>query len=189
MPRIEAPQEPYEPEIAESLAKSLPPGAGVRPPLIFRIFHVHPELASRWRVVGAHFLAHNRLPTRDREIVIDRVTGRNGARHEWGLHAAFYGEQVGLSSSQLDSTVTGPQALADEWSEADLSLMEAVDELDETAHLSDATWDRLQARYDDLQLIEFIALVGWYRTISYMCNVLQLEPESWGRDWPLDDEG
>lgn len=185
MPRIQPPAEPYEPEIAESLAKWMPPGLDVGPPLIFRMFHVHPELASRLRVAGAGFLAHNRLPTRDREIVIDRVTGRHGAQHEWGIHAAFFGEQVGLTPAQLDSTVTGPRELDGAWTDDELFLMDAADELADTADLSDSTWAGLRARYDDEQLIELIILIGWYRTISSLCNALQLEPEPWGRDWPV----
>lgn len=94
MSRIVAPTEPYTPEVASSLAKWLPPGFPHEQLLLFRVLHVHPDLAARARVLGAGLLAHGRLPPRDREIVIARVTGRNGASYEWGVHASYYGPQV-----------------------------------------------------------------------------------------------
>ncbi|MFI0467554.1 carboxymuconolactone decarboxylase family protein [Saccharopolyspora sp. 5N102] len=178
MSRIPAPAEnPAE------LAKWHPPDFPHDPLLLFRVLQVHPELASRMRVLGSGLLAHGRLPDRDREIVIDRITARNGARYEWGVHAAHYGPQVGLSAEQLAGT-TEPRPSAETWSEADLALLAAVDELDATASLDDATWARLRDRYSDPQLVELIVLTGWYRTIGYLCNALDLEPEPWATPWP-----
>ncbi|CAM5419923.1 hypothetical protein SGLAM104S_04203 [Streptomyces glaucescens] len=33
---------------------------------------------------------------------------------------------------------------------------------------------------EDAQLLEFLVLAGWYRTISYLANGLLLEEEPWG---------
>ena len=183
--RLNTPKEPYPPDVAERLEK-WKAGSLSETPEIFKAFHIHPDLAARTGVLGAGFLGHCLMEKRDREIVIDRVTGRYGAEHEWGLHATIFGEAVGLNERQLDSTVTGPATAVELWSQDELRLMEVVDELAETTDLCDASWAFLRDRYDDQQIIEFIVLVGWYRTVSSMCNVLRIPPHPKCRTFPPD---
>ncbi|BEP57192.1 MULTISPECIES: hypothetical protein [unclassified Variovorax] len=184
MPRIAIP-DAEQPAIAASLRKWLPPNSDRRPPLIFRLFHVHPELASRARVLGAGFLAHHLLPLRDREMAIDRVTGKLGAAHEWGLHASTFGPSAELSEAHLTSTVHGPHATPELWSEDDLRFFDTVDELAESADLNDSTWAWLAQRYSDAQLMEFVLLVGWYRTVASVCNAFRLEEDSDSMPFPV----
>ena len=181
--RLDVPKPPYEPGVAERIER-WKAGSTLETPEIFEAFHIHPDLASRTGVLGAGFLGHNLMSTRDREIVIDRVTGKYGAEHEWSLHATIFGGAVGLSEAQLDSTVTGPSDSADPWSPDELRLMEAVDELAESTDLGEESWTFLRERYDDKQLIEFILLVGWYRTVSSMCNVLRIPGHPECRPFP-----
>ena len=183
MPRLPAPSLDT-PAVAASLQKWMAPGLDREPPLIFRMFHLHPELASRARVLGAGFLAHHRLPLREREMAIDRVTGKSGAMHEWGLHASTFGLAAGLSEAQLKSTVSGPHASPDLWSQDDLRLFEAVDQLADSADLDDSIWEWLSRRYDEQQILEFILLVGWYRTVSSVCNALRLEEDPLSMRFP-----
>ncbi|MCP4226137.1 MAG: carboxymuconolactone decarboxylase family protein [Actinomycetia bacterium] len=181
--RLRIPKPPYEPGVAEQIEK-WKAGSQLETPEIFEAFHIHPGLASRTGALGAGFLGHNLMSTRDREIVIDRVTGKYGAEHEWGLHATIFGSAVGLSEQQLDSTMTGPASSPDLWSPDELRLMEVVDELAESADLGEESWAFLRERYDDKQIIEFIVLVGWYRTVSSMCNVLRIPAHPECRSFP-----
>ncbi|MDH3731566.1 MAG: hypothetical protein OES13_10685, partial [Acidimicrobiia bacterium] len=70
--------------------------------------------------------------------------------------------------------MTGPAGSADLWSPEELRLMEVDDELAESTDLGEDAWGFLRERYDDQQIIEFILLVGWYRTVSSLCNVLHI---------------
>lgn len=181
--RLPIPKPPYEPGVTEQIDR-WKAGSKLETPEIFEAFHIHPDLAARTGVLGAGFLGHNLMSTRDREIVIDRVTGSHGAEHEWSLHATIFGPGVGLTEEQLDSTVTGPEAAADLWSPDELRLMEVVDELAATADLGDESWAFLEDRYDEKQIIEFVILVGWYRTVSSMCNVLRIPAHPECRSFP-----
>ncbi len=181
--RLNIPKPPYEEGVAEQIEK-WKAGSRLETPEIFEAFHIHPSLASRTGALGAGFLGHNLMSTRDREIVIDRVTGKHGAEHEWSLHATIFGHAVGLSEEQLDSTVTGPAETAELWSPDELGLMEVADELAETANLGDDAWAFLRGRYDDQQIVEFVVLVGWYRTVSSMCNVLRIPGHPECRPFP-----
>lgn len=181
--RLPIPKPPYEPGVAEQIER-WKAGSQLSTPEIFEAFHIHPDLAARTGVLGAGFLGHNLLGTRDREIVIDRVTGSHGAEHEWSLHASIFGSAVGLTEEQLDSTVTGPDAEPDLWPADELRLMEIVDELAATTNLGEESWAFLCDRYDDEQIVEFVVLVGWYRTVSSMCNVLQIPAHPQCRPFP-----
>jgi alkylhydroperoxidase family enzyme len=176
MARIAPLEPPYAPEIDEALRKWMPPGAAHEPLVLFRTLHRNPELASRMRVLGAGLLAHGRLPARDREIVIDRTCARAGCEYEWGVHVATFGEAAGLTPEQIEATVSGDPA---PWSVRERMLVQAVDQLHDSAGISQQTWDRLAEHYDESQLLELLVLAGWYRTISQLINALEIGNEPW----------
>jgi len=181
--RLEVPKPPYSEDIAATLEK-WSDGSPIDTPEIFEAFHIHPKLASRTGVLGAGFLGHCLMSKRDREIIIHRITGKYGAEHEWGLHATIFGKAVGLTEEQLDSTVGNPSESPEHWTSDELRLIAVVDELADTTDLCDASWAFLENRYDDKQIIEFIILVGWYRTVSSMCNTLRISPHPHCRCFP-----
>jgi alkylhydroperoxidase/carboxymuconolactone decarboxylase family protein YurZ len=179
IPPLEA---PFEPSIAELLAK-FPAGPGDEPLRLFRTLAVHPDLASRMRPLGGGILRHGRLDPREREIVIHRACARAGAEYEWGVHAVAFAEEVGLTEAQLAATVHG-DAGDPAWSEGDALLVALCDELHDTATVSDALWARLADEWDPAQLIELITTAGWYRLISGLINACGVAPEEWGARFP-----
>ena len=64
------------------------------------------------------------------------------------------------------------------------ALLHAVDELNDTAQLTQSAWDALRMHYEEAQLLELLVLIGWYRIISYLANGLLLEQEPWGTPFP-----
>ncbi|MGW2643775.1 carboxymuconolactone decarboxylase family protein [Streptomyces sp. NPDC001393] len=186
MPRIEPLAPPYPDPVDRALRRWMPPGVAREPIALFRVLHRNPELASRMFALGAGLLGHGLLPALDREIVIARVTARAGCAYEWGVHAAAFAAQVGLGPDRLRATTRPDPAAGAAWTPRHRALLDAVDELHDTAHLSPSAWDGLRAHYDDSRLLEFLVLVGWYRTISQVANSLLLEPESWAPGFPAD---
>lgn len=63
----------------------------------------------------------------------------------------------------------------------------AVDELHETASVSEPTWASLQEHYGSSQLLELLVLAGWYRTIGYLTNGLLLDDEPWSAPVPTHE--
>src|SRR5215831_899550 len=90
-PRIEPLTPPYEPAIAATLAKWMPPGnTDIEPLALFRVMAVHDELFSRSLPLGAGILGHGRITPREREIVILRTCALARAEYEWGVHAVAF---------------------------------------------------------------------------------------------------
>jgi alkylhydroperoxidase family enzyme len=63
-------------------------------------------------------------------------------------------------------------------------LISAVDALHGTATLDQAEFDRLREYYDDAQIFEILLLCGFYRTVSYIANALDLPLEPKGVRFP-----
>lgn len=182
-PRIAPLSPPYDPDTAQMLRRWMPPGAEVEPLALFRTLAVHPDLMSRMRPLGAGILGHGRVPARDREIVLHRTCARAGAEYEWGVHAVAFGQAVGLTPEQLAATAGDPGDGAN-WSDEDAALIALADELHDTATVSDATWARVAARYDEDQLIELVVIAGWYRTLAYVINAARVALEPWAARFP-----
>jgi len=45
-------------------------------------------------------------------------------------------------------------------------------------------WSNLAAHFDEAQILEMIALAGYYHTISFLCRALDLPLETYGARFP-----
>jgi len=182
-PRIAPLCPPYAPETEQMLRRWMPPDTELEPLGLFRTLAVHESLAARMRPLGAGILAHGLLEPRDRELMIHRTCARCGAEYEWGVHAVFFGPQVGLTDEQLAATVTGP---ADDpvWSERERAVIRLADELHDTARVSDATYGELARHFSPPQILELVIAAGWYHTISFVVGAARVQPEPWAARFP-----
>jgi 4-carboxymuconolactone decarboxylase len=182
-PRIAPLEPPYSPDVEEMLRKWMPPGTDIEPLQLFRTLVVHGPLAARMRPLGAGILGHGLLEPRDREVMIHRTCARCGAEYEWGVHAAFFGEAVGLSEAHLAATVAGP---ADDpiWSERDRAVIRLADELHDTADVSDPAYRELEGHFSAGQILELVVTAGWYHTISFVIAAARIPLEPWAARFP-----
>ena len=111
-----------------------------------------------------------------REVVIDRTCARCGCAYEWGVHVAFFADRAKLNSEQVRATFRGdPTDPA--WTDEERLLIKLVDELHDTAGISDELWNALYAAFRIEEIFELTALVGFYHTISFFANGLRLPNE------------
>ena len=179
MPRITPAEPPYEPEIAAALERIMPPG--VPPLVLFRAMAKSPRVFAKLFAGG--LLDKGPLNLRQREIVIDRTTARLGCEYEWGVHIAFFAERAGFTPAHIAATVTGPGNDAC-WTPDEQALLALVDDLVDRRTIADGTWQRLVAHYDETQILEAIALTGYYHTISFLCRGLDLPIEGYAARFP-----
>jgi 4-carboxymuconolactone decarboxylase len=182
-PRIAPIEPPYDAETEAMLLKWMPPGAEVEPLRLFRTLMVNPDLAARMRPLGAKLLGHPAVEPREREVVIHRATARAGAEYEWGVHAVAFGRPTGLSEEQIAATVESDDADS-AWSARDRLLVRLVDELHDTATVTDDLWAELEREWSPEQLLELVVCAGWYRLIAQVINVARVEPEPWADRFP-----
>jgi alkylhydroperoxidase family enzyme len=178
MSRIAPLEPPYAPEIQQQFDRIM---RGAPPLMLFRLMAGHARAWEKFR--AGSLLDPGPLSLREREIVIDRTSARNGCEYEWGVHVALFAGAAELTGEQVRATVLG-EADAACWSAAEQTMIAAVDALHARATLSDAEFKALSAHYDDDQILEIILLCGFYRTVSYLANALALPLEKTAARFP-----
>lgn len=179
---------PWPDAIAARLAR-YPGRDGEEKLALFRTFARSPRFLAKG--VPDLLDAGSPLPTRARELVILRVTARNGCGYEWGIHARLFARAARLGPAELAATAApDPRAEtaegAPDWSEADLRLLDALDALLADGRLPDAAQADFEADWSMAAQLEILALVGAYTTVSLVANVARLPAESFALAFPGD---
>jgi 4-carboxymuconolactone decarboxylase len=165
-PRI-APVTSPSPEVTELYDKArlrAPDGSALN---IFATIAHHPDLLRRWLVFGTHVLAKNTLPPRDRELLILRTGWRCRSQYEFSQHAVI-ATRSDISAEEVQRTKA--DAVDGDWNPHEAALLEAADELHDTACISDDTWATLASSLTEQQLLDVIFTVGNYHTVSFALN-------------------
>jgi nucleoside-diphosphate-sugar epimerase len=102
------------------------------------------------------------------------VSTLSGSDYELTQHRRL-GRRAGLSAAEIERVGPGPDDPA--WSEGDRLLLELTDELHATADLTDRSWDRLRAAYDERRCIELVLLVGHYQMLATTLTTLRVSPD------------
>jgi alkylhydroperoxidase family enzyme len=171
MSRIAPLEPPYAPDIQEQFDRIM---RGAPPLTLFRVVAGNARAWEKFR--AGSLLDRGALTLREREIVIDRTCALTGCEYEWGVHVATFAGPAHLTDEQIRATVLG-KADAACWSAAEQALIAAVDALHVSATLSSEEFKALSAHYDDAKIFEIILLCGFYRTVSYLANGLDLPLE------------
>jgi alkylhydroperoxidase family enzyme len=172
--RIAALEPPFTPPVAEALERIMP--KGVPPLALFRTLAVNERVFLR--VMAGGLLDRGSISLRERELVIARTCARCGSEYEWGVHMVFFAERVNLIPAEIVAT-RAPDVAATPFAPRERLLLRLVDELHDTAQVSDALWEALCAEFSEAQLIELVALTGFYHLISFATNAFRIPLESY----------
>ena len=136
------------------------------------IFLNHPSLAKAIFPLTRHLLYDCLLPNRDRELLVLRVAWLRKAPYEWAQHVAI-AQNCGVSDEEILRVGQGESAV--QWTPKDKLLMTAVDELFDSACLSDTTWGGLGEFYNEQELMEVVVTVGAYDLMAMAFNSFGLQ--------------
>ena len=179
--RIAPAAPPYAPAIAEAFARIMPPG--MEPLVLFRTMARSPRVLQR--MFAGNLLDPGAIDLRERELMILRTCARCHAEYEWGVHVSLFGKRVELSEAEIAGTLASDVDAA-AWSDKDGAILRLADELHDSAGISDDLWQRLSGAFTPEQILELIALAGYYHTISFMTNGLRLDCEPYAARFPRD---
>jgi len=134
----------------------------------------HPELMKSFFPFIKYLLWEGKLEARYRELAILRVAWLRQAEYEWTQHVLI-GREAGLTDVEISRVIEGSGS--EQWDPVEASAISAVDQLLESASLTDDTWDTLLANLGVEQLIELIHVIGNYDLIAMFMNATGLELE------------
>jgi alkylhydroperoxidase family enzyme len=178
MSRIAPLEPPYGQEIQGQFDRIM---RGAPPLMLFRVVAGNARAWEKFR--AGSLLDRGPLSLREREIVIDRTCALTGCEYEWGVHVAAFAAAAQLTDEEVRATVLGG-ADAPCWSAAEQVLIAAVDALHCRATLSEAEFGALSAHYEPAKIFEIILLCGFYRTVAYLANGLDLPLEETAARFP-----
>ena len=90
----------------------------------------------------------------------------------------------GFGETEVAATVNGPST-ATCWTPSEQALIALVDDLVDRRSIADLTWSALAAHFDEAQILEAIALAGYYHAISFLARGLALPLEPWATRFPV----
>jgi alkylhydroperoxidase family enzyme len=176
--RIQPQNPPFSDPVQSAFDRLMPPGV---PPLVLFTTLARSERAFS-KFMAAGLLDKGPVALRDREIMIDQTCARCRSEYEWGVHIALFADRVGLSQAEIAASVEPGVSAC--WSQHEQLIVRLADELHDTSTISDALWTELRAEFTDEQILEFILLAGFYRTVAYLTNGLKLPLESFAARFP-----
>ena len=167
MARLAPIEKPWNAE-AEAALKLMPADLA-----LFRTVAHNPRVLTRW--AGGGLLDRGSISLRQRELVILRTTAMLGAEYEWGVHVAYYAKKAKFTPAEIAATVHGSAA---DWPQEDEAILVRITGvLVHSASIDDALWSAAAVHFDAAQMIEIIALVGFYHLVSFTANATGVAQE------------
>ncbi|SEH71802.1 alkylhydroperoxidase AhpD family core domain-containing protein [Mycolicibacterium rutilum] len=132
----------------------------------------HPKLTKAFLRFNFHLLYGSTLSPRLRELAVLRVAHLTNCEYEWRHHVRM-GREEGLTDQDIDALQRGEAA-----DDLDQAVLRAVDELQSTAAVSDATWAALSEHLEERQLMDLVFTIGCYGALAMAINTFGVEPDS-----------
>lgn len=128
----------------------------------------HPDLCDKVQELGAVVRFKNAIPSTLKEMAII-MTGRHWtASYEFQAHRRMALE-AGLSQAICDAIAEGKRPAG--MSADETTVYEFVDELLKTGSVSDASFDKVKAKWGEKGVVDLSATVGYYCIASFVLNV------------------
>lgn len=176
MVRVPPVEEPFAPQTAALFQRTLPPGL---PPLrVMRTMARNRTMAHAMTDWLAYELSDAlSIDLRAREIIIGRTCALCGCQYQWGLHVAVYAERAGFDVAQIRSLTYGSAADPCWPDERDRLLVELADQLHADSDVDDRLWAQLTEFFTEEQLLDLLALCGWYHALCFIVRAARVERE------------
>jgi 4-carboxymuconolactone decarboxylase len=128
-----------------------------------------PELALRWRQYAEYVRFDTSLPLRLNEFAILIQARYWTAQFEWWAHQPL-ALRAGLSEAVAEDLRYGrrPEAMADD----EAAVYDFCVELMQDRTVSDAVLTRLRRHLSEQQVVDLVAVTGFYATVSMILNTV-----------------
>lgn len=143
------------------------------PKNIFKVYFKNELLNNNWSVMAGHLFFKNSLTSREREIIVLRITWRCRSDYEFINHLEIARDRNLMTEDEmLDLTRDTPEL---SWDRQEAALIAATNEIAETTEMSDETWGILSETLSVPQIMDVIMTVGGYTLNSMACNSLTVD--------------
>jgi alkylhydroperoxidase family enzyme len=143
-----------------------------------RLLLYSPEIARGWNQHLGAIRTRLSLSPRLRELAMLVVAVLNRAPYEFVHHAPVY-LQAGGTQAQLDALADPDQAStrADLFDETERAALAVAISLTREVRIDDDTFERLRAKLNERELVEYVITVAAYNMVSRILVAFGVEPE------------
>ncbi len=149
---------------------------------IYRTFMKNPDFLKALFTYQIYLLENSSVPVREREILILRIAWFSGSDYMWYQHKIIGLGMAGLSAEEIERVKEDPDSKG--WSKFETIVLNAIDELFIDAFISDDTWKALSEFYNDVQLMDMLALASFYFGVAMILKTLGAQPEGGWKFYP-----
>ncbi|AFA73557.1 putative carboxymuconolactone decarboxylase [Gordonia polyisoprenivorans VH2] len=140
-----------------------------------------PKYARALYSVLTDLLFRNTLPERLRELLIMRIGWATNAEFEWAQHWKVAGQ---LGVPEADILAVRDWSASDRFDPADRAALRAADEVIAEGVISDETWAALGEHFGEEDLIELVAVLATWYSVSIMVRSLHVPLDEGMQSWP-----
>jgi 4-carboxymuconolactone decarboxylase len=137
----------------------------------FTMFMHNPELAGRVAHLGAYIRFEGDLDMRVRVLVAMTVGREFETMYVWGAQTAG-ARKLGVPEATIDAI---REKRTDRMPPEDALIVEFTQQLVQNHRVAQRTFDAIQKRFGNEQLIQLTGTVGYYAMLSMTVNACQLE--------------
>jgi 4-carboxymuconolactone decarboxylase len=138
-----------------------------------------PDLFNGVMPYTIYLSTESSLLARHRELLILRAAWLCGSPALWASHAER-GRSAGLSTGDLRRIAEGPEGKG--WEPFDATLLELADQLFRNSSVTDDTWKKLSASYDEFHLMDAVETVNHFVMLSLIYNSLGVQADDGAKD-------
>ena len=165
-PRIPLPEPGELRADAEQLVAAIAP-PGREPAKTMAILAYQPDLLSPFLGWAAALALNGVLSKGDHELLALRVASNYKSEFEWVEHVE-YARDAGLTEEEITAAAEPVESFA--WSDPQLALLHAADDLHKHGTVNNKNWANLAAHFDKQSLVEILFVIGQYASLSMVAN-------------------
>jgi 4-carboxymuconolactone decarboxylase len=141
-----------------------------------------PALGAAVQATGAAIRYNSSLSDRQREIAILLMAQYERSNFEWIAHVDV-GRVAGLTEPEIDALFHGSSS--DTFSPAERSVFDVAEALIASGDIDSALFESARSEIGDVQIVEVIYLVGYYRSLATSLRSLRIPlPPGSVAPWP-----
>lgn len=162
------------PESLRSLSEQIGRERGGRVPNLYKALLNSPSIAAGWLHLGTAVRMESSLVGAVRELAICRVAQISGAEYEWRAHAPIAVKE-GVSQAQIDALANWSTSRS--FSPAQRAVLAYAEQVTRDFDADDATFAAVREHFNDQEIMEITATIGFYNMVSRVLRALRVDHE------------
>ena len=141
---------------------------------LYKLLMNSPAIASGWLHMGTAVRMESSLRGDMRELAICRVAQISGANYEWQAHAPIAVKE-GVSQAQIDDLANWSTSTV--FTDMQRAVLAYAEQITREFDADDSTFAAVRAHFNDQEIMELTATIGFYNMVSRILRSLRVDHE------------